>query len=563
MRLRISPRNMLTSNKDGESFLPLGEYTSKKRLTRKDLRFIQRQSAKRNRKKGIWGTLGSWDHQPFLLKGTLLCSSHGSVASSVAHSGESTLQEIQAIREGRPQYLNQPGQPDSEPVIERYLSLEQATLPDCGQGFTADEIPMLRLTVFVAADEGALVFYQRMSKKKKGDMLADPTDTSIEYLLPEPTDDQHQCHQRDRLHYRIPAYPATGLVLSEEGGALPPRLSTQTDDDIAATKLVLKVLIFKRQNSTSADILRRVADRVGLVKHNLLLWQNQQQGYYFTDVTAEDIDFDRKTLLLLHGTFSSTRGTYGNLFEKPVAGSNQVFLEQLLAQTDFEQILAFDHDTLFSTLEQNAAQLQDILGKRCFSQPVTALGFSRGALLLKYLAVHCPNLNIQHGVTVAAANEVGYLTLPRTLATFCSAMRLLTLGSAPLTMLNALAQHSERALQQLPGLQMMSKLNTENQALRAQGPLTTTLVTVSGTFDSSLIREQRLLRRIGARTLHALISALLVSWRHDWVVTETAQQIIAPCQPHPVKQPTQVKSRHTSYFGQQLSESDLFNALYP
>ncbi|RUO29495.1 DUF7379 domain-containing protein [Aliidiomarina sanyensis] len=553
MKIKLSAAGaMLTSSRDQARYIPLGKRVRSNRVSQRDRkRLMRKESGVPER---IWGTLGGWESRHPPLRGMIECSDYGCTQSSAELSGEATMEEIRLVRMGRAAHFNQD---ENAPVIERYVSFTPAPLPQLKAGFTLDDLPYLRLTLFVKPDEGALVFYQRIEAGPWKERLKEPYDTAVEYILPEATEN-HDCEHRDRLNYRIPLYPSADFeaVETEDGIRLKSAARSRS-------KLIVKALIFKRQNSTTHDILNRVAERLNLSRHTLLKWNPIPGSYYFEEIDANDIRFDQRTLLLLHGTFSSTRGTYGGLYEKADErfADSPVFLQYLLDAGHFEQIIAFDHDTIFSSPQRNADKLESILGSHVFEHPVTAMGFSRGALLLKCLATRGHNFQISRAVTVAGANHVEYTRLPQNLAAFCNALRRITPPSTMLTFVNALAQHSGRALNYLEGIRAMNRDDPMNQAILApETPPQTILVPIAGRFTRDTVQGGRI-RRIGAVALHGVLSILLRTLRHDWVVTEERQSEIAPCAALHVDPVIYVESRHTSFFGQNLANRLLLKAL--
>lgn len=553
MKIKLSAAGaMLTSSRDQERYIPLGKRVRRNLVSQRDRRRLMRQES--GVPERIWGTLGGWESRHPPLRGVIECSDFGCTQSSAELSGEATMEEIRLVRMGRAAHFNQD---ENAPVIERYVSFTPTPLPDLKDGFTLDDLPYLRLTIFLKPDEGALVFYQRTEAGPWKERLKEPYDTAVEYILPEATEN-HDCEHRDRLNYRIPLYPSADFeaVETEEGVRLKsaPR---------SRSKLIVKALIFKRQNSTTRDILNRVAERLGLSRHSLLKWNSVPGSYYFEEVDASEIRFDQRTLLLLHGTFSSTRGTYGGIYERTDQNlaSDTVFLQYLIDAGHFEQIIAFDHDTVFSSPQRNADKLEAILGSHVFKQPVTAMGFSRGALLLKCVAARAHNFEIGRAVTVAAANHVEYTRLPHNLGAFCNALRRITPPSAMLTFVNALAQHSGRALNYLEGIRAMNRDDPMNQAILAPDiPPQTVLIPIAGRFTRATVAGGPV-RRIGALALHGVLSVILRTLRHDWVVSEERQSEIAPCQGLDIDPVVYAESRHTSFFGQNLDNRLLLKAL--
>ena len=113
-----------------------------------------------------------------------------------------------------------------------------------------------------------------------------------------------------------------------------------------------------------------------------------------------------KVLLLVHGTFSSTIGSFGAL-----AGHDTglAFLEGALANYDL--ILGFDHRTLSVTPTENAIDIITRLDQLGFTEPPTvdAIAFSRGGLVLRslieeILPSHPNKFTVRRAVFVACTN---------------------------------------------------------------------------------------------------------------------------------------------------------------
>jgi hypothetical protein len=90
-----------------------------------------------------------------------------------------------------------------------------------------------------------------------------------------------------------------------------------------------------------------------------------------------------RLLLMIHGTFSSTKGSFGALAATELGSS---FLQD--ARTHYDAVLGYDHSTLAETPEKNAA---DILGAISRLNPpveteLDIVAFSRGGLVARILA---------------------------------------------------------------------------------------------------------------------------------------------------------------------------------
>lgn len=91
-----------------------------------------------------------------------------------------------------------------------------------------------------------------------------------------------------------------------------------------------------------------------------------------------------RVLLFIHGTFSSTIGSYGGLCEIP---EGQQFLEK--AFDAYDMVLGFDHHTLSETPSENAWELLKWLKTADWSPEfppeIDAIGYSRGGLVVRSL----------------------------------------------------------------------------------------------------------------------------------------------------------------------------------
>ncbi len=113
-----------------------------------------------------------------------------------------------------------------------------------------------------------------------------------------------------------------------------------------------------------------------------------------------------RVLLLVHGTFSSTLGSYGALAAHP---DGQALLRAALAHYDL--IIGWDHRTLSALPTDNAIDIVARLERLGFRQPpqVHAVAYSRGGLVLRSLVEQVLpasplKLNLQRAVFVACTN---------------------------------------------------------------------------------------------------------------------------------------------------------------
>ena len=116
-----------------------------------------------------------------------------------------------------------------------------------------------------------------------------------------------------------------------------------------------------------------------------------------TDVklTKKPVEADRKYLLFLHGTASSTEGSFGEL--------NGSSTWNFITQTFGENMLAFQHETLTKSPLENVFDLVQELPQKA---TLTLISHSRGGLVGDILNRFCPNNSGHSGFS---AQEKNYL----------------------------------------------------------------------------------------------------------------------------------------------------------
>lgn len=109
-------------------------------------------------------------------------------------------------------------------------------------------------------------------------------------------------------------------------------------------------------------------------------WSHQK------DYSGVELPTDRpaRILLMIHGTFSSTEGSFGGLTAHK---AGQAFLAS--AMQHYDAVLAYDHYTLADTPEQNAEEIFDQLdalqSRSKGGLEIDAISFSRGGLVYRFL----------------------------------------------------------------------------------------------------------------------------------------------------------------------------------
>ncbi|HFE47592.1 MAG TPA: CHAT domain-containing protein [Nannocystis exedens] len=159
------------------------------------------------------------------------------------------------------------------------------------------------------------------------------------------------------------------------------------------------------------------------------------------DLSGEALPKDRpaRVLLLVHGTFSSTRGSFGALCE----GTGQELLARMLGHYDL--VLGVDHRSLSRMPRENAAMIRDLLVANEWPHPpeLDVICFSRGGLVARELVERLLPVSewpatVQKVIFVATTNAGTLLARPENLHDFidiyttlaCNVVRGLGLAAA-------------------------------------------------------------------------------------------------------------------------------------
>ncbi|MDE2607891.1 MAG: hypothetical protein KGL68_18435 [Burkholderiales bacterium] len=170
----------------------------------------------------------------------------------------------------------------------------------------------------------------------------------------------------------IPIDP--GAAQAMRRGGLLARLATSQ-----AMVYVFRFLAAPVLTGAARFLERKVAE--GLVR---IAAPEPESWQYVADEAALPLPGGRpaRVLLLVHGTFSSTVGSFGALAGQP---EGQAFLRSALASYDL--VLGYDHPTLSVLPSENAGELARRLERIPFAEPpeVDAISYSRGGLVLRSL----------------------------------------------------------------------------------------------------------------------------------------------------------------------------------
>lgn len=445
----------------------------------------------------VWGTLGLADDSDpqklGLLDGTAQFSGRGNLASRGV-----TAEEIQLIKQSSPDL------DDTDLIVERFLNLSKMSFDrfENAEG----KRPTLRLTVMVPPSHGALAFF--LHQDPSGD------EEAIEYLQPQPTK-KHSTSKRDRLTYLFDM-PASFF---QEGN--------DTENPIETR--IIKILTFPRKGRTSKEVIHRAAQYLFKKKRYVFqVYDREANGF----IPNEEIDTNKPTLLLLHGTFVNTMKTFGGLLDDP--DGRPSWLSYMTRQGGpYQQVIGFDRPTILDGIFENEENLLEMLAGKTFNHPVDVISGSVGGLLAKHLArseAARAHLHVRRGALVACSNGVKYFKIGQGVARFLSIMARAARRSRRTLagLIASLAQHSAEYFLELPGSRIQTPGSAELEELLGSTPLTdTSFLPVPGDYRP-LKKGNRFFRTLGELAVDGIVSGLYGTTAHDWVVETEKQWIMKP-----------------------------------
>jgi hypothetical protein len=421
----------------------------------------------------FWATLGRQDGKEIDWSGNLLCSGKGNDTSIGI-----TAEEIDLLKKLHPEItLNQ------KKALEKVLVFDQVT-------FGTDEgSRLIRLSVMVEPENGALVYYQHTTKDDTRSELGD-----IEYIQPQENPNYND-NQRDRLDYFF-------------------RVPTDLSD---INRFIVKVITFSRNPSKNPEDLLNKLEK----PHRLLRFNTTSNS--FDDISANGIpaaERTLKTLLLLHGTFSTTANSFAGLLS-----SN--WLQQILKDKTYDQIIALDHPTVFAGPAENIAEMVKLMGTGPkFTNNLHIITTSRGGLCGKTIVndanIHNTLFSVDRVAAQACANGVEYFTEGWKISKGLSVFKMLfqLSGRSGLEMFTAIAQTGVNFFLRQPGCVAMTI---------GSAPLTAILNGIPANPDMRYfpVTGNYVPDNFKQRVLNLMVRAVYNDRPNDWVVG-TMQQAIMP-----------------------------------
>ncbi len=544
-------------NQLDKRFLILGDPKMIKFHTKeKKLKKIVRKD-QRSKLPGIWGTLGWRNDKAFNLN--ISNSKNGNTEEDKRDI--STTNIIEDITEFNKQIQN-----PANDVVERYINFESADFNiDWSQVKTFEDIPELRLDLFVEQKEGAMVYYYHQLKEN---FLQLNDKTVYEQFIQCQKTDNGFTTKRDRLTYYFRILPPFEYSINNNGGF-------EESDEKRKTSFIIKIITFKRNEGSPGVLMKEFFGKkniklmtstrgasatytlFGKDKNELLIYDNSVQsssvasskkerfdmrGAFFRTDGEHKIDRNKKTLLLIHGTFSNTLNTFEGLI-KLRNGSSE--LEDFLTIKNYEQILSFNHPTISADVFDNVTVLKQLLGNEKFRKKVSLLAASRGCLLSQAIgADKTMPFKVDKCLMFSPANGVGYFDLGEKIATGLSVLKKVTSGT-PAKYIFALLQFSADYFMAQPGAKQMKFGSTRlKKVINSDLADTASKYTaVINDWEKTLIdnREKRFWMKIADG-----IVKLILGRKHDFVVGENGQKNLPEA--FHVKQ-VPMASTHCKYFG--------------
>ncbi|TND07616.1 MAG: hypothetical protein FD123_3168 [Bacteroidetes bacterium] len=510
--IEIKNRNILKTPQ-GYQFIPIGNpdklFGQGGLLDQVADRIFRRNKAQLE---DFWATIGRQDGQAIDWSGQLVCSGKGNERSTGI-----TGQEVDIVRAIYPGIAA-----SNTKVIEKVIAFDQVKFG------TSPGSRKIRMTIMLKENESALFFLQHTEQSDAMSQSGMP-----EYILPQ---DETDTGKRDRLTYFFSV----------------PEISANAQAGAQGTRFIVKVLTFQRDNSKVDDILRPLDTEYGFLVYN-------PQSNAFEQIVnpVAGIDPAKKTLLLLHGTFSYTEKSYGNL-RLPVEANGKTWLQTVLDSGKYQQIIGFDHPTVFESPLDNAGQLYLRLQGKKFMQHVDIITTSRGGLVGKSVInnqqIHQDRFQVERAATVACANGVGYFDTAENISRFLSVARAVA-GETTAKLIIGLAHQAVDYIRKQPGLDAMKPNSPVLNQILGTLPANQQMryMPVCGDFkpaaDASAVQ----------RSLDWLISKML-STENDWVVGTNEQAIMPPGyyaygKNHDYYYGLAVNSRHLDYFNPEVTST--------
>lgn len=504
------------------SFLVLGDETKIKdhikenRLEKKLLREEKKTLP------GVWGTIGWKNDANFDISGEIRISRNGNI--SFKEKKGYKRQIINDLLE-----TNEQKSIKTLSIREYFIDMSDIEIK-FPKEFDFESIPTFRFELFLEPDQGAVAYIDHNNKS------GNEEDDFVEFVMCERTNKEYST-DRDRLTYFIPAVPKHKIEqLSEDKF----KLATE----LQVTRPTLRILTFRRKKETAGQIVDAITSLFKqkssqgnvlvdfMLRHETYAFTKFNSGVnykptsdfaqvpmsgIFEHCSPNQIDPNAKTLLLIHGTFSSTFGSFGELLKKQ--GTSGSVLDSILSNGYYEQILAFDHVTIKDNAADNANWLLNHLVGFSFSNPIDVITTSRGALVAEHISQDTRfknKLEFNRVLMFSAAHGCGYFKAGPFVSKGLSVLKLGVSNVAAKILIGYLQNSVQYFLEQKGSVMLHVDSDVVKAYLSAQpNNQNTHFVNVIADWDKKLKNNGKFKK--GAIVLDVVIKGFLGK-ENDWVI---------------------------------------------
>ena len=507
MALKFKP-NEITFESQEYSFLKIGGSADSNELNVYDFK-----NAKYKKIEKIWGTLGWANDKELAATGKIKFSEFG----NFDHQGI-TKETVDLLRDQNVEIH------DCSDIKERFIDLSEINFLNVPEIITSEKEIQLRFDLFIEKNEGALVY---LEENPVGEFHSRKAEM---YLITPESTDINFSQERYSLSYKFTYF--FNKKFEREGDLLHLKDKNKKEQ----TEFSIKVLTFPRHEACiksytnkATKNLNKVSGRgTELVHKSINKIGEEKYGFYkFHSTENKDsfiklddliqIDEHKKTLLLLHGTFSSVENSFGELLEPGISDYSRL-LNKLIENQTFDQIIAFNHPTASHSIQENADWFIKLLGNKIFTQPIDVITTSRGALLAETLCSYDKayrKIKINKLITFAPAHGSDLLKVAKGLDRMLSMMKKTT-SRAGWGYILAISQFSINAIRTQPGIEVMMPDSIELKKILTSNPIDEVKIkSMVGDYDRTLIDKQ--FKRWLANGLDKLIWLAFKS-ENDWVI---------------------------------------------
>ncbi|NOQ75728.1 MAG: hypothetical protein GQ574_27220 [Crocinitomix sp.] len=460
MKLNV---NDVRYTSDKYDFLMLGSRAKSKAFSDND--FV---ASRTNEMAGLWGTFGFAKPKVVDAINPLNIISGGKAVFS--ETGNNKHKGLTSKMASKVLSQNMLISKKSE-ILERYLDLSAFEFENIPESIENMDDITFQFTLKLPKDHGALVYLEEYDASKAPN--SDP-EAWVRMVTP----NREVNNDRTSLTYKFE-------YLFDKNTDFVDGVLKLVDKEVV-TKTALKILTFKRgsndlksflptaikQINEKFDLTDKIAQKVGDKKYEMWLYNpvrtEAHKGGSFVAVTNKmnKIDTSKKTLLLIHGTFSTTFKSFQEFTHSSRLkhnGESVSILQKIIKKGHYEQVIAFDHPTASYGVKDNVKKLISLFNGEQFAKPVGVITTSRGALLADHLISLQAGADLMHVdkmMTFAPAHGSDLIkTAEKTIDFLFTALKVIVKVPAG-NFIVALAQFSAEAIVDLPGLQDM-KTNSD------------------------------------------------------------------------------------------------------